>query len=152
MLDIIGAFWGKSTFGWRWGTWFTKVELFDKTNWLSERGGILSICDTFSVQNYTFLSEICGTFWDQNIIDQINRKKMHKFVAIPLKKSRKYMKNTFCDGISLIFLYFFIKGILHYNRAILLWIIKNIKKIHEKYVLLWKIHVFWYFHKIYFTI
>ena len=102
-------------------SFLTKQIDFLKERGRGGGGGILSICDTFSVQNYTFLSEICGTFWDQNlIIDQINRKKMHKFVAIPLKKSRKYMKNTFSDGISLIFLYFFIKGILHYNRAILL--------------------------------
>ena len=73
MQKIIGEFWEK--------IWLSGVEVenvlgikgaFWEKNLLSGGGGIFSICGTFSVQNYTFLSEFVAPFGikPHMIIDQ----------------------------------------------------------------------------------
>ena len=109
VLGIKGAFWEKNLLSWGRGGYIWHLwHIFGSKLYFSIR-----ICSTFGIK-------------PQMIIDQKkNRKKKHKFVAILLTKIKKvHAKHVLRWNIHY-FLVFFIKRILHYNRAILHWIIKK---------------------------
>ena len=123
MLGIKGAFWEKNVIGggnlaFMAHTWF-KIILFyqnlwhllgSNNTWLSTQKieKIAHICLNFIKKNQesawkTRFAKEYPLFFEVFVIKRIlhyNRAILHWIIT---KKIRKYMKNTFCDGISMIF-------------------------------------------------
>ena len=147
MLDIIGEFWEKN--------WLSGVEVenvlgiggaFWEKNFFRGWGAYIAFVAHFRFKIrhfYQNLWHLLGYYRPKK------SKKSHKFVAISLKNKKVHEKHVLQWNIHYFFV-FFIKRILHYNRAILHWIIK---KKYMKNTFCHEISViFGIFHKTYFTL